>query len=178
MTTDNISSISNGNRLVLGGQIGKNSTRRIRFLEKNVTGDLEQYYEGRDADSQQMLNGKTPFTAEQIRLLLLSTDGDPIRTKTLKEYHDFLEENIKIEVLEPVKNLSFKLAMGKNLPPAVSKLLTVRNGLSSFSYSIGSGGFTIGLNFSDRPPTLPELGVSMKDMGPAFSNPNSTQSLH
>jgi len=174
----NISSISSGNRLVLGGQIGKNSTRRIRFLEKNVTGDLEQYYEGRDADSQQMLNGKTPFTAEQIRLLLLSTDGDPIRTKTLKEYHDFLEENIKIEVLEPVKNLSFKLAMGKNLPPAVSKLLTVRNGLSSFSYSIGSGGFTIGLNFSDRPPTLPELGVSMKDMGPAFSNPSSTQSLH
>ena len=67
--------------------------------------------------------------------------------------------------------------MGKKLPAAVSKLLSVRNGLVAFSYSIGADGFTIGLNFSDRPPTLPELGVAMRDMGPAFSNPTSTQSL-
>ena len=35
--TSNITSISNGNRLVLGGEIKKNPTRRIRFLEKNIT---------------------------------------------------------------------------------------------------------------------------------------------
>jgi hypothetical protein len=176
--TSNITSISNGNRLVLGGDIKKNPTRRIRFLEKNITGDLEQFYEGRDGDSQQMVNGKTNFTAKEIQNIILTTDGAAIFAQTLKEHHDFVEENIKIEVLEPVKSLSFKLAMGKNLPAAVSKLLTVRNGLSSFSYSIGADGFAIGLNFSDRPPTLPELETTMRDMGPAFSNPNSIQSLH
>lgn len=174
--TSNITSISNGNRLVLGGEIKKNPTRRIRFLEKNITGDLEQFHEGREG--QQMVNGKTNFTPEQIRNIILTTDGSKIFARTLREYHDFLEENIKIEVLEPVKNLSFKLAMGKKLPAAVSNLLTVRNGLGSFSYSIGANGFTIGLNFNDRPPTLPELEVTMRDLGPAFSNPTSTQSLH
>ena len=107
----------------------------------------------------------------------LTTDGDPIRATYLKDYHDFLEENLNIEVLEPVKTLSFKLVMGKKLPEKLTRLLNVRNGLNSLSYSLDANGFSMDINFSNKPPVLPELAVTMRNLGPAMTNNNSIQSL-
>jgi hypothetical protein len=109
--------------------------------------------------------------------LFLSTDGDPIRAKTLQEYHDFLEENLNMEVLDPLKTLSFKLVMGKSLPSEVSSLLNVRNGLDSLSYSLGADGFSLDLNFTNKPPVLMELGIGMGDMGPMFGSGSSIASM-
>ena len=167
----NIASISKGSKLVIGGnKLRKNPTRRLKFLEKNITSDLEQFYEGQAGETSQIVNGVTPWDADKVRALFLSTDGDPIRTQTLQEYHDFLEENLNLEVLDPQRTLSFKLVMGKNLPSEVSDLLNVRNGLDSLSYSLGADGFSLDLNFNNKPPALIELGVGMRDIGPSLSS--------
>jgi hypothetical protein len=80
-----------------------------------------------------------------------------------------LEENLNLEVLDPQRTLSFKLVMGKSLPTEVSNLLNVRNGLDSLSYSLGADGFSLDLNFNNKPPALKDLGVAMRDMGPTVS---------
>ena len=168
--SSNIASISKGNKLVIGGdKLRKNPARRLKFLEKNITSDLEQFYEGQASGTSQIVNGVTPWDADKVRALFLSTDGDPIRAKTLREYHDFLEENLNLEVLDPQRTLSFKLVMGKSLPTEVSDLLNVRNGLDSLSYSLGADGFSLDLNFNNKPPALKDLGVAMRDMGPTVS---------
>jgi hypothetical protein len=173
-----IASISKGSKLVIGGnKLRKNSTRRLKFLEKNITSDLEQFYEGQASGTEQIVNGITPWSADKVRALFLSTDGDPIRAKTLQEYHDFLEENLNMEVLDPLKTLSFKLVMGKSLPSEVSSLLNVRNGLDSLSYSLGADGFSLDLNFTNKPPVLMELGIGMGDMGPMFGSGSSIASM-
>jgi hypothetical protein len=168
--SSNIASISKGNKLVIGGdKLRKNPARRLKFLEKNITSDLEQFYEGQASGTSQIVNGVTPWDADKVRALFLSTDGNPIRAKTLREYHDFLEENLSLEVLDPQRTLSFKLVMGKSLPTEVSDLLNVRNGLDSLSYSLGADGFSLDLNFNNKPPALKDLGVAMRDMGPTVS---------
>jgi hypothetical protein len=173
-----IASISKGSKLVIGGnKLRKNSTRRLKFLEKNITSDLEQFYEGQASGTEQIVNGVTPWSADKVQSLILSTDGDPIRAKTLQEHHDFLEENLNMEVLDPQRTLSFKLIMGKDLPSEVSSLLNVRNGLNSLSYSLGADGFSLDLNFTNKPPALQELGVGMRDMGPMFGSGNSIASM-
>ena len=156
--------------MVIGGdKLRKNPARRLKFLEKNITSDLEQFYEGQASGTSQIVNGVTPWDADKVRALFLSTDGDPLRAKTLREYHDFLEENLNLEVLDPQRTLSFKLVMGKSLPTEVSDLLNVRNGLDSLSYSLGADGFSLDLNFNNKPPTLKNLEVAMRDMGPTAS---------
>jgi hypothetical protein len=168
--SSNIASISKGSKLVIGGdKLRKNSTRRLKFLEKNITSDLEQYYEGQASGTEQIVNGVTPWDAGQVRALFLSTDGDPIRAKTLQEYHDLLEENLNLEVLDPQRSISFKLVTGKSLPSAVSSLLNIRNGLDSLSYSLGADGFSLDLNFNNKPPALKDLEVGMRDIGPMVS---------
>ena len=173
-------SISQGAKLVLGGKLEKNPARRLKFLEQNITSDLEQFYEGRADGTQHIIDGKTPWTPEQIRILSLvpgSDPSNPIRAAYLKDYHDFLEENLNIQVLEPVKTLSFKLVMGQKIPGSVRDILNVRNGLNSLSYSLDANGFSMDANFSNKPPVLPELAVTMRNLGPAMTNNNSLQSL-
>ena len=80
-------------------------------------------------------------------------------------------------MLEPVKTLSFKLVMGQTLPSSVAGTLNVKNGLNSLSYSLDTNGFSMDVNFSSKPPVLPELAVMMRDLGPAMTNNNSIQSL-
>jgi hypothetical protein len=177
--TSKKTSISQGAKLVLGGKLKKNPARRLKFLEQNITSDLEQFYEGRADGTQRIIDGKTPWTPEQIRILSLTSgsgSNNPIRTTYLKDYHDFLEDNLNIQVLEPVKTLSFKLVMGKSLPESVTKILNVRNGLNSLSYSLDANGFSMDINFSNKPPVLPELAVTMRNLGPAMTNNNSLQS--
>ena len=176
--SSDVTSISKGSKLVIGGnKLRKNSTRRLKFLEKNITSDLEQFYEGQASGTEQIVDGVTPWSADKVRALFLSTDGDPIRAKTLQEYHDLLEENLNMEVLDPQKTLSFKLVMGKSLPSEVSSLLNVRNGLDSLSYSLGADGFSLDLNFTNKPPVLMELEIGMGDMGPMFGSGSSVASM-
>jgi len=176
--SSDVASISKGSKLVIGGnKLRKNSTRRLKFLEKNITSDLEQFYEGQASGTQQIVNGMTPWDADKVRAMFLSTDGDPIRAQTLQEYHDFLEENLNLEVLDPQRTLSFKLVMGKILPSEVSDLLTVRNGLNSLSYSLGADGFSLGLDFNNKPPALMELGVGMRNMGAMLGSGSSIASM-
>ena len=133
----------------------------------------------------------TPWDKDKVRGMFLSPEGSyvhpdtgeplakskggiwkpsPMRTKTLQEYHDFLEENLNLEVLDPQRTLTFKLVMGKSLPSEVADLLNVRSGLDSLSYSLGADGFSLDLNFNNKPPALMELGVGMRDMGPSLNS--------